>query len=63
MEANWAIINENNVVIQLMYVDMETTDTSNIVGMAGMVKYSAPFEDRGTPEIGSVWNPLTNKFE
>ena len=63
MEANWAFINENNIVISLFYGDLEVTDTSTIEGLVGMVKYSAAFEDRGTPVIGSYWNALENKFE
>jgi hypothetical protein len=27
------------------------------------VKYSTPFEYRGVPIVGSVWNPLEDKFE
>jgi hypothetical protein len=54
---------KNNIVISLFYGDLEVTDTSTIEGLVGMVKYSAPFEDRGTPVIGSYWNALENKFE
>lgn len=62
MKANWAILNNENVVIDLLYVDIEITDTSNIEGEAGLVKYSAPFESRGVPVIGSVWIPLEDRF-
>jgi hypothetical protein len=62
MEANWALLDENNIVVFLFFGDINVTDTTPYGDIKGMVKYSYPFEDRGTPIVGSVWNGEINKF-
>jgi len=63
MEANWALLDENNIVVFLFFGDITITDVTPYGDIRGMVKYSSPYEHRGTPIVGSVWNGETNKFE
>jgi hypothetical protein len=63
MEANWALLDENNIVVFLFFGDITVTDVSPYGDIREMVKYSTPFEHRGVPILGSVWNGLKDKFE
>ena len=63
MESNWALIDENNIVVFLFFGDITVTDVTPYGDIRTMVKYSTPYEHRGIPVVGSVWNGLTNKFE
>jgi hypothetical protein len=63
MEANWALLDENNIVVFLFFGDITVTDVTPYGDIRGMVKYSQPFEYRGTPIIGSVWISELDKFE
>tara|TARA_R110000803_G_scaffold160927_1_gene224757 strand:- start:54 stop:233 length:180 start_codon:yes stop_codon:yes gene_type:complete len=59
METNWAIIDNNMIVTGLWAGNIDTGD----VPIGGMIKYSAPFESRGTPSIGQTWDNETETFE
>jgi hypothetical protein len=63
MEANWALLDENDKVVFLFFGDITQTDVRPYGDIKGMVKYSAPFEYRGIPKIGSMWNGLEDKFQ
>ena len=62
MEGNWAIVNTNMIVIGLFEGNIETHDLSGYENYGGEVKYSAPYDYRGTPTIGSVWSNDLDKF-
>jgi len=38
-------------------------DITSVERYGGEVKYSEPFEHRGTPIIGSVWSSELDKFQ
>jgi hypothetical protein len=63
MEANWAIVNNDMIVIGLYEGDISYLDISEYENYGGEVKYSSPFEYRGTPSIGSVWSNELDKFQ
>lgn len=63
MEGSWAIVNNDMVVIALFEGDILMHDISQYQNYGGEVKYSTPFEYRGTPTIGSVWSNELDKFE
>lgn len=63
MEGSWAIVNNDMVVIALFEGDILMCDISQYQNYGGEVKYSTPYEHRGTPTIGSVWNGELDKFE
>ena len=52
MEGSWAILNNSMEVIAILEGDIMTYDISQHENYGGEVKYSAPFEHRGTPSIG-----------
>jgi len=62
MQANWALLDENNIVVFLFFGDITETDVTPYGDIRAMVKYSHPYEDRGTPIVGSIWNGEINKF-
>ena len=63
MEGKWAIVNNDMVVIALFEGAPWDYDKSRLENYGGEVKYSEPFEYRGIPTIGSVWNNELDKFE
>ena len=63
MEGSWAILNNSMEVIAILEGDIMTYDILQHENYGGEVKYSAPFEHRGTPSIGSVWNAINDRFE
>lgn len=63
MEGNWAILNTSGEVIDLWVGLPWEYDNTGIENYGGEVKYSAPYEYRGTPVIGSIWNNELDKFE
>lgn len=63
MEGDWAILNTNGEVIALHNGLPWEFDNTGIENYGGEVKYSAPYQHRGTPVIGSIWNNELDKFE
>jgi hypothetical protein len=62
MFGSWAIINTTMIVIDLFEGDISTHDFSVYERYGGEVKYSEPYEYRGTPSLGSVWSNELDKF-
>lgn len=62
MEGKWAIVNNDMIVVYLFDGDILTFDWTTIERYGGEVKYSEPFEYRGTPEIGWTWSNELDKF-
>jgi hypothetical protein len=63
MEGKWAIVNNNMEVVALWDGIPWEFDINSVENYGGEVKYSEPFEYRGTPTIGSVWSNELDKFE
>ena len=63
LEGKWAIVNNDMLVVHLFEGDVLTFDWQSIERYGGEVKYSEPFEYRGTPSIGSVWSNELDKFQ
>lgn len=63
MEGSWAILNTNGEVVGLHEGNPWDFDWQSVENYGGEVKYSTPFEYRGTPVIGSYWNNELDKFE
>ena len=62
MEGNWAILNTNGEVIALHVGLPWDFDYTIVENYGGEVKYSTPYDYRGTPSIGSVWSNELDKF-
>lgn len=60
MEANWAILNNDMIIINIFDGDLNFHDTSVYERYGGEVKITP---ERGTAIIGGKYNPLTDKFE
>ena len=58
MEANWAIVDNNMIVTSLWVGNIDDSD----IPQGGMIKYSTPFEYRGTPSVGQQWDNATETF-
>jgi hypothetical protein len=58
----WAILNNDMVVLDLIEGDILLVDITKYQNYGGEVKYSEPFEYRGTPAIGWSWSNELDKF-
>lgn len=58
MEANWAIVDNNMIVTSLWVGNIDDSD----IPQGGLVKYSEPFQSRGTPLVGMRWDNATERF-
>lgn len=63
MEGKWAILNNDMIVVALLEGNLMEFDITSVERYGGEVKYSEPFEYRGTPIIGSVWSSELDKFQ
>lgn len=62
MEAKWAIVSNDMVVMALWEGLPWEFDSTSVERYGGEVKYSTPFEYRGIPTIGSLWSNELDKF-
>jgi hypothetical protein len=60
MIGKWAIVNNDMVIIDIFEGDISLHDVSVYERYGGEVKIT---DERGTPTIGSTYNPLEDKFE
>lgn len=60
MEGNWAIVNNDMIIIDIFEGDISLYDVSTYDRYGGEVKIE---EHRGTPTIGGIYNPLEDKFQ
>lgn len=63
MESKWAIINNDMIVVALLEGNPMEFDITSVERYGGEIKYSTPYEYRGTPIIGSVWSNELDKFQ
>ena len=60
MEAKWAIVNNDMIIIDIFEGNIALHDVSVYERYGGEVKAE---EFRGTPIIGGKYNPIEDKFE
>ena len=58
MNGDFAIVDENMIVTSLWSGNID----SDLIPEGGLVKYSEPFQSRGTPLIGQQWDNSTETF-
>jgi hypothetical protein len=60
MEGNWAIVNNDMIIIDIFEGDIALYDVSVYERYGGEVKIT---EERGEAVIGGIYNPLEDKFQ
>ncbi len=58
MNGDFAIVDENMIVTSLWSGNID----SDLIPEGGLVKYSEPFQSRGTPVVGQQWDNATETF-